>query len=522
MRFLFLLSLFCFHSIIIAQSPDITISETVELPEGYFLGDKLFQLNDGFANLSTKGSTFGLVPGGKKLNTTEGLTLLTFDESLTKTGDYKLKWRGNRRSHAFMSLKNSLLWIYETQKERAEPRSFLVQSISPTGILGEKTTIFSHDAKKQKEYTIEKTSSFNQNKHLLVFHESRFPYIKSKHKTETTDIAFAVLDSSAAIISKATLSIPFPRNQFMLLNTGVDDNGVAYMIGREFPNGRSAWVKKYQTSILKIYSLLPGSKDFKIKTLESNEAYLSCPTLISREGHPPSLFGAFSDTPGPGIKGFFYLQNIINPPTELIEFSKSELDKMSNILNDEQTVTIPFIFHNYISKPDGRTSILLESYVYAINTGSLRREPDGTSVPMHRFKDGLIVDISSTGKVEDLVVIPKLQTTTGIMYSSKDRMNLINYTGTNAVVYNEFPKNYKASKLQTRTWENKSKFISTIGYKDQNGQVVRQQLTPELKELPSYVLPESSIVLKDGSTVFILEQRPSKHDRTYRFGKVKL
>jgi len=527
MLFPFLLCLLGISSFIFGQAPGVTLSDSYETPEAYLPSEKILTLGDGFALYSTEYESGGILQSRKKISALETVKLFIHDQDLKQTAIHDLSWSGNRRFRRLSSIKDNLLWIYETQKDKGDPIKIEAQIVKPDASLGQKTKILTYDPNNKIEYEIFSSRSFDKSKYIYVLLESSENRMFSKKDDENANVTFFILDSSGKTISLETKRLHVPKNRFKMLSIAVDDSGTGYMVGKEYARVNRSEIKNGSDDKLKIYTLDSKGSEISSTQLRTNAMYVRSATLVAGKGIAPNLFGTYAEERGKGVKGMFYAQNPQEEGATLSPkpFTSKELDKMGKRITegkgDKRLIEQSFVFQGALISQDGSASILLESYEYT--PGRTSAGPNGTIrnfPPIHRFAEGMIMELSAQGNIEDFVVVPKYQSMTYVI-SPWARMSLLGFNGFPAVIYNDNPKNLGRD-LEKRTkplkWKNGT---AMIGYQDESGDLVRQPLFSRKEADKMVIVPESATELKNGDVVF-LSYRMSMFDRDqYMIGRLK-
>lgn len=311
-----------------------------------------------------------------------------------------------------------------------------------------------------------------------------------------------------------------------MLTIAVDDNGTGYMVGKEYAKANKREKKNGSDNNLNIYTLNAESSEITSKHLLTDGLYVRSATLVAGKGVAPNLFGTYAEERGEGLKGTFFAKNP-QEKTQIkpVPFTTRELDKLGKRITEgkgiKRLVEESFDFKNALISPDGSASILLESYTYIPARNSAG--PNGTTryyPPLHRFAEGMIMELSAEGSIEDFVVVPKFQSMTNDI-SPWARMSLLGFQGRPAVIYNDNPKNIGRD-LDKRTkplkWKNGTAMIS---YQDEKGELVRRPLFARKEADKMLIAPESATELKNGDVVF-LSYRLSMFNRDqYMIGRLK-
>ncbi len=525
MRFFFLLYFAIGTSLsIIAQAPGVTLSESFDSPSAYLPSDNILTLEDGFALYSLKYGKISALKS-KKIAELETIKLILHGQDLKQTDVFDLSWDGNRNFRSLTSIEDNLLWVYETQKSNKEPITIKAQIVQPDGNLGKETKILTYDPEKKTSYVIHRSRSFDKSKHIYVLTEESRNRVFSKKDDVNTSVTFFILDKNGETITLQKKTLRVPKDRFEMLTIAVDNEGTGYMVGREFAKGTKKQKRNGSDALLKIYTLEAGSSEIVSKTLRTNAMYIRSATLVAGEDVAPSLFGTYAEDYGKGLKGLFFAQNPQDgKPLKPRPFTSSQLDKMGKRITkgkgDKRLIEPSFEFHGALVSRAGSASVLLESYTYtppstvASGNGATRSTP-----PKHSFAEGVIVNLTPEGSVEDFVVVPKYQS---MSYSISPwaRMSILGFNGRPAVIYNDNPKNIGRD-LEKRTkplkWKNGT---AMLGYANTNGELVRQPLFSRKEADKMLIVPESATELKNGDVVF-LSYRHSMFDRDqYMIGRL--
>jgi hypothetical protein len=508
-----------------AQAPGVTLSESFKAPEEYLPSDNILTLGDGFALYSLKYKKQPL-KSKKKISQLETIKLLLHDQELKQTAVHDLSWNGTRDFRSLTSIEDNLLWVYETQKEKGAPISIKTQIVKPDGSLGKETKILTYSADDKIDYTIYRSRSFDKSKYIYVLTEASDNRAFSKKDDVNTSVTFFIVDNNGETITLEKKKLRVPRDRFEMLTIAVDNQGTAYMVGREFAKGSKKQKKNGSDALLKIYTLEAGSSDIVAKTLRTNAMYIRSATLVAGVDVTPSLFGTYAEEYGKGLNGFFFAKNPQDgKPLKPRPFTSTELDKLGKRVTRgkgaKRLIEPSFEFHGALVSRDGSASVLLESYVYS--PSRVVTAGNGTttnSPPRHSFGEGIIINLSPEGSIEDFTVVPKYQSMTYYI-SPWARMDLLGFNGKPAVIYNDNPKNLTRDlekHPKALKWKNG---VATIGYADENGNLVRRPLFSRKEADKMLIVPESATELKNGDVVF-LSYRLSMFDRDqYMIGRLK-
>ena len=363
--------------------------------------------------------------------------------------------------------------------------------------------------------------------YVRVYADESENRIFSKRDDERATINIFVVDDAGNVVSSRRQRLNANRDQLQIQTASVDRDGRAYVLAKVFANKRGRELRGQSDAKLMLYTLDAGAEDVVTTELTLDGQYIEGVGMVSRDDGSPTIVGLYSDRIGRRVRGYFASAGI-GGDTKLRpkEFNQRMLEKMGRRITSrvggELALENGFEFRDALSLSNGRLSLLLEYYTEIRNNNFNNFNNPGFGGRMETtfvYGEGLVLNFAADGDLEDAVVVPKYQTANvpGLPYM---RMNLVEYDGRAAVIYNDNPKNFTRD-LNKRTKPLRfNDALAVLGYDSDGGRLQRIPLFARKDAGKVIIIPSSATRLADDRVLFLATRYKFFGNNELRFGVI--
>ena len=522
-------SLFFLFNLLSAQAPGVSLSEPYKFDKTLSLSTNILAVDDkyvvtlfDYSNAETLVGTM-LRKRSKMERGPKRMLLMTHDADLSGRQEQVIELDGERTGNSLSSLEENLLWIYRTQRDKDAPVVVKAEILSPAGKrIGEPVKLLSYKPDEAGSVYRLSARSLDRSKFVHVFTEESTNRLLSKNDDSKASITFAVFDNDGRLLSSNEKRLSVARDRLDMLSVGVNNDGDAYVVARIYSSGKKKESKKGSDATLQVYSLAAGSEEVVTTRHRTSGMYIANASLVPDSDGSVRLFGMYSEERDKELTGYYYLSDPSTSATiKPRAFTKTELEAMgprvTRTKKGKLIIEGNFEYRDAVRRPDGSLVILLEDYRYT--PGSYNANTGRTSPPRYSFFEGLQLDLSAGGELQNHVVFPKAQTSTGGI-SPYMRMTLVGYDGRPAVVYNDNALNIGRD-LEKRTKPLRAQnAVGMIAYANDKNELVRQPLFARSETDKMLINPQSSTQLANGDVVFFTYRFKFFGKESYRLGRL--
>ena len=468
------------------------------------------------------------------------LRLHRYDADLRRDAAIEVPWPDEAREHiSLTSVGENFVWTFARAGRERDEVEVAVDILDGRGELVTSQPVIDFETRDYIRGRLDFESAFTPRRshYVRVYAERSENRLFSKRDDERASATILVVDEAGAIVTNKRVRLNANRDQLNIEAVSVDSEGRAYVLAKVYANERGRERRNGSDARLYLYTLEPGADRVETTELKLQGQYIEGVSLVPNDEGAPSIVGLYSERVNNGrIVGYFSGADVRDG--EVLRprpFSQRVLEGMGRKITSgrkgNRAIERDFVFRDALRRTDGRLSLLIESFDVRVINDNLAGPGVGVGVGgfgrqrvQYVYGEGVILDFDEEGDLEDALVVPKFQVTEnpGLPYA---RMNLVEYEGRAAVLYNDNPKNFTRD-VDKRTkplgWGNS---LAVLGY----AETTRSGRGERLRRVPLFArkaadkviaMPPSVTRLEDGRVVFLASRYRVFGRNQVRFGVI--
>lgn len=461
------------------------------------------------------------------------LRLYRYDADLRRDDALEVPWPDEAREHiSLTTVGERFVWTYARHGREDGTVALGVDVLDGAGALVAEEEIMTLRARDYRRDRLDFRAAFTPSRshYVRVYVEQSENRVFSKRDDEEAAATILVVDDGGAIVSNRRVGLGANRDQLTVEAVSVDSEGRAYVLARVLDNERGRERRRGGSDAgLRLYTLEPGGGAVARTDLELQGQYIEGVGMVPNDVGAPAIVGLYSERVGRAIAGYFSGADVRDGATlRPRPFTRDLLEAMGRKVTrgrgDGLAIENQFEFRDALRLADGRLALLMESFDVRVYTPppTVGGGFQATRVS-YVYGEGVIFDFAADGTLRDAIVVPKLQVTEqpGLPYA---RMNLVEYEGHAAVVYNDNPKNFARATSKRTKGLNWNKSLAVLGYAETTS---RRRDGERLRRVPLFArrdadkviaIPPSVTRLPDGRVVFLATRYRTFGRNQLRFG----
>ena len=476
----------------------------------------------GFANVGT-------------LDELLALRLYRYDGDLRRADALQVPWPDEPREHiSLTTVGEHFAWTYATLDPRTRKVRIGLDILDGEARAVATDKVMDLEARDYRRGRLDYRAAFTPSRshYVRVYAEQSENRLFSKRDDEAATATILVVDDGGAIVSNKRVRLNANRDQLNVEAVSVDSEGRAYVLARVFDNERGRERRRGGSdATLWVYTLEPGGDRVERTEVELQGQYIQGVGMVPNDAGAPSIVGLYSERVNREIAGYFSGADVTDGTTlRPRPFTREVLEGMGRKITrgrgDRLAVENQFEFRDALRLSDGRLALLMESFDIRVSNPP---PTAGGGFQAQRityvYGEGVVFDFDADGTLRNALVVPKLQQTQtpNLSYA---RMNLVEYEGNPAVVYNDNPKNFTRSVDRRTKGLNWSKSLAVLGYGEPSA---RASDGERLRRVPLFArrdadkviaIPPSVTRLPDGRVVFLATRYKLFGQNQLRFGVI--
>ena len=513
------------------EAPGVKLSEIATFRNNEIVPYTILPYGDDFF-LHTYVEQFGgqgLLGGGQMLDDLWSLRLYRYDQNLKQSGAIQIAWPDEQRDHlSLSSLGDRLLWTFATHTSKKGIYQIEAEVLDDKGKLVNNYPLLKID---QREFPYLKSLeefSADRQYYTRVYAEESVQRFLSKRDEERATLTIAVFDNYGEVVSLKRQRLRCDRDQLEVQSVAVDNDGRAYVLAKVYANSQRRETGGGSDSKVYLYTLDPGAEALERVEMKLGGQYIEGISMVpGREGNP-AIVGVYTERRGGRIVGYFSTDNprkgeILKP----VPFSQKLLQSLGTRITAKRRGQLvmegDFEFRDAIRLTNGKLTILLESFdVRSNNMGGVGVGPVGNvgSQFTYIFGEGVMLTFDQTGELSEATVVPKYQSTENPdapFYS----LNLVEYQGRPASIYNDNPKNFTRDLSKRSKSLALSRALAIIAYSDRAGNLQRDPIFARMDADKLVLVPSSATRLANDDVVFMALRYKAFGKNQFRFGRLR-
>lgn len=465
------------------------------------------------------------------------LRLHRYDAELKRDDAIEVAWPDEAREHlSLTSVGSNFVWTFARFGRARDEVEIVAEILDGDGALVRSEPVMRVEARDYVRDRLEFESAFTPRRshYVRVYAERSENRLFSKRDDERAAATVLVVDEAGDIVSNQRVRLNANRDQLNIEAVSVDDEGRAYVLAKVFANkrGRERALGGSDARLF-LYTLEPGGEEVATTELRLQGQYIEGVSLVPNDAGAPSIVGLYSERLNNSrIAGYFSAADVRDG--EVLKpqpFTQRVLEGMGRKITSgrkgNRAIERDFVFRDALRHANGRLSLLMESFdvrVFNDNLAGPGVGGFGRQRVEYVYGEGVILDFDEGGQLDDALVVPKLQTTDN-PFLPYARMNLVEYEGRAAVLYNDNPKNFTRN-VDRRTkplgWNNA---LAVLGYAETtpSGRSERLRRVPLFarKQADKVIaMPPSVTRMPDGRIVFLASRYRMFGRNEVRFGVI--
>jgi len=473
-----------------------------------------------------------LIGGGQMLDELDALKLYRFNQDLKQTGTIEIPWPDERRDHlGLSSLGDRLLWTFATETGKNGVYQIEAEVLDDQGKLVSNHRLLKID---RREYPFLKgleEYSADRQYYTRVYAEESIQRLMSKRDDAPATLTIAVFDNYGEVISMKRKRLRCDRDQLEVQSVAVDNDGRAYVLAKIYANSQRRETGGGSDSKIYLYTLDPGAEELERVEMKLGGQYIEGISIVPGRDGTPAIAGVYTDRRGGRIAGYFSTDNprkgaVLKPKP----FSQKLLASLGNRITAKRRGALvmegDFEFRDAIRLTNGKLTILLESFDIRNNNmnngiGFGMGPVGGVGNQLtYIFGEGVMLTFDETGEISEATVVPKYQST-----ENPDApffsLNLVEYQGRPAAIYNDNPKNFTRDLSKRTRSLALSRALAIITYSDNSGKLQRDPIFARMDADKLVLVPSSATRLANDDVVFMAMRYKSFGKNQFRFGRLR-
>ena len=470
------------------------------------------------------------LPGqGQKLDNLLSLKLYGYNDQLRQTGTIEVTWPEEKRDHlSLSSLGNKLLWTFATQANESDVYNIRAEVLDDGG-----KNVRSHEllsVNKREFHSLKALEEYSADRHYYtrVYAEESSELFLNKRDTEAASLTIGVFDENGEVVSLKTKKLNCSRVQLEVKSVAVDNDGRAYVLAKIYGNAHRGEALGGSDSQIFLYSLNPGAEELERVEMKLDGQYIEGISMTPNSEGNPAIAGVYRNLRGGGITGYFSTTNprkgeVIKANPFSQELLKSLGRRITTKQQGELALEQNFGFKDAIRLSNGKLTILLESLEvhnkrnYGRTNGSFSSKDRYNYI----FGEGVMLTFDQEGELSEATVVPKFQSTENLG-NPFFRLNLVEYQGRPAAIYNDNPDNFiRDVSKRPRVLSLPHRALAVICYADENGTLQRDPIFARVENEKLILMPSSASRLINDDVVFMAIKYNTLGKNEFRFGRIR-
>ncbi|MFK8057062.1 MAG: hypothetical protein AB8F78_13145 [Saprospiraceae bacterium] len=473
----------------------------------------------------------GLLGSGQMLDDLYSLKLYRYNEDLKQAGVVEIAWPNEQRDHlSLSSLGDRLLWTFATTTGKNGVYQIEAEVLDDKGVLVSNHPLLKIDRREFPYLKALEEYSADRQYYARVYAEESIQRFMSKRDEEPASLTIAVFDNYGEVISMKRKRLRCDRDQLEVQSVSVDNDGRAYVLAKVYANSQRRETGGGSDSKVYLYTLDPGAEELERVEMKLGGQYIEGISMVpGREGNP-AIAGVYTDRRGGRIAGYFSTDNprkgeILKPKPFSQELLQSLGSRITAKRRGQLVMEGDFEFRDAIRLTNGKLTILLESFDIRSNNmnngvgvGGIGNV--GGNQFTYIFGEGVMLTFNEVGEISEATVVPKYQSTDNPdapFYS----LNLVEYQGRPAAIYNDNPKNFTRDLSKRTKSLALSRALAIITYSDSSGELQRDPIFARMDADKLVLVPSSATRLANNDVVFMALRYKAFGKNQFRFGRLR-
>ncbi len=471
------------------------------------------------------------------------LQLYRYNADLRRDEGLRIAWPNEPRDHInIVSVGEHFVWTFATFEDDRDQIQLRAEILDQQGKLLSAHKLASVA---QRDYQSARIAAFedytpSRSHYVRVYGEVSENRILSKRDDERASVTVLVVDEAGNVVTNERQRLNANRDQLEIQTATVDREGRAYILAKVYANSKGRELRGGSDARLYLYTMDPGAADFVTTELELEGQYIEGVSLVPNDLGSPAIVGLYADRIGRRIQGYFSSDDIRNGQTlKPRPFPQEMLQalgpKVTNRVGGQLALETTFEFRDALRLSNGKLSLLLEGFQvrrdnnyyngfgpsfynpWRFGTGGLYGNPYGNGNLTFEFQEGILLNFDTRGELDGVITVPKFQTTPNpnLPYA---RLNLVEYEGKAAVIYNDNPKNFTRDPDRNAKGTNWNDALAVLGYDQGDGELQRVPLFARKDAGKVIIVPRSATRLDDDRVVFLATRYRTFGGNELRFG----
>lgn len=333
-------------------------------------------------------------------------------------------------------------------------------------------------------------------------------------REEKFGMFLCVLDENMNVSWSRKYNLDYTEAQVSVLATLLKNDGSVYLLAKVYENSRAKESKKNDSKKsvaayeMKLFHFTKADETAHEYQLRMGDSFIRGASLATDKDDNLKCSGFYSNTRNGSLQGVFYLQ--LAPDGSISasskkEFSVADLKKFGEKNTDKDRtgdvgLEDSFTFSEFKVRDDGSAVVVAEENYYVVSTYYNGRTY--TTTTYYYSKDIIALTINTSGEVERVSVIPKMQ----MGVNTKYFLSYVSMVHGDEVVffYNEDKDNMgkPVNNPKPKTVNKFKECIAVMTTLAPDGKLSRKQLF-EAKDVESLFVPEDSSSFSDKSLFFV-------------------
>ncbi len=507
------------------SAPGVTLSETFKFGKRDIVPYNILPYKDNYfvTSFNIKGRMYSKSGLYEDLRS---LKLHRYSSDLKHIGEVEIAWPDEQRHHSsIISLGEGLLWTFATESSTRGELELRAEILDDKGKVLAAHRLFQLEESEFGEVTDSEAWSTDRQYYTRVFAEESSQRLFSKKDEEKAGLTIAVFNNVGELITLKRTVLPVQRDQLEIHTVAVDNDGQAFILARVYGNSKRRETRGGSDSKVLLYTLAPGGEELEQIELKLAGQYIEGIAMVPGRDGDPAIVGLYSDKLRGRIMGYF---SLIDPRAGEVlqpkEFSQQMLESLGRSVSftkkGDQVIAKDFEFRDALRLSNGNLALLLELYREVTYTSNSGAGGFATMRTSYVYGAGVILTFDEKGVLAEALAVPKYQAS-AYLNGPFDRMNLVEYNGLPAVIYNDNPKNLVRSLDKRPKRLNMKKAVATMGFANRSGELQRDPLFARKNVGKLVLVPNSVISLNNDDVVFMALRFKAFGKNEVSFGRIR-
>jgi len=513
-------------------APGVTLSEIATFRNNEIVPYKILPYGNDFflsSYIEQYGGQIGL-GGGQGLDNLSSLKLYRYNEALNQTGVIEVPWPDEQRDHlSLSSLGDRLLWTFATYTSKNGTFQIEAEVLDDEGKLVSNHRLLKIDRREFPFLKALEEYSADRQYYTRVYAEESEQRLLSKRDDERAGLTIAVFDNNGEVVSMERKRLRCNRDQLSVQSVAVDNDGRAYVLAKVYANSQRRETRGGSDSKVYLYTLDPGAEELQRVEMKLAGQYIEGISMVPGRDGLPAITGVYTERRGGRIAGYFSTDNprkgeVLKPRPFSQELLKDLGKQITAKRRGALVLEGQFEFRDAIRLTNGQLTILLESFDIRNNNNNV-----GMGVGMgpmignqftYIFGEGVMLTFDETGDLSEATVVPKYQSTEN-PNAPFFSLNLVEYQGRPAAIYNDNPKNFTRDLSKRPRSLALNRALAIITYSDSNGDLQRDPIFARMDADKQILVPASATRLANDDVVFMALRYKTFGKNQFRFGRLR-